>query len=227
MSTHTLPVFPLPHVLFPGAALPLHVFEPRYRQMLADCRDGDGRFGIAYVIPTPYTDPAPSPGAVGCSAVVERAEPLTDGRLNILVTGERRFLLRTYLETDRLYRVAVVEPFEDEAWDADDVGELAAAVSRDFASYLEALESMGVVPPRGVELAEQPAALSFQVAAALDIEPKVKQALLELRQPSHRLRRLGVILGELTRQARKESETRARAKGNGGGTPPTASELRE
>jgi len=227
MSSRTLPIFPLPLVLFPGAALPLHIFEPRYRQMLADCQDGDGRFGLAYVIPTPYTDPAPSPGAVGCSAVIEKAEPLPDGRFNILVTGEQRFLLRTYVESDRLYRMAVVEPYQDEAWDVDDVSELAADVRRAFASYLRALESMGAAPPFQVQLAEEPASFSFQVAAALDIDAKVKQALLELRQPSHRLRRLGIILGELIRQARKDSETHARAKGNGGRTPPTAPELRE
>lgn len=227
MSSRTLPVFPLPLVLFPGAELPLHIFEPRYRQMLADCRDGDGRFGIAYVTPTPYTDPAPSPGAVGCSAIVERAEPLSDGRFNVLVTGEQRFLLRTYLETDRLYRVAVVEQFEDEAWDSDDAAELAADVHRAFSRYLSLLNSLGATPPYRVELTESPAALSFQVAAALDIDAKVKQALLELRQPSYRLRRLAIILKDLARQARKDSEMRTRAKGNGGSAPPTASELRE
>ena len=62
-----LPIFPLPIVLFPWAPQPLHIFEPRYRQLLRDCLAGDQRFGIAYVEPdpTPGADPVPSPGDVG------------------------------------------------------------------------------------------------------------------------------------------------------------------
>ena len=65
-----LPIFPLPLVLFPGASQPLHIFEPRYRQLLTDCLEGDRRFGIAYAAPDQQSDPAPAPGDVGCVAGV-------------------------------------------------------------------------------------------------------------------------------------------------------------
>src|SRR5205807_10370493 len=63
-----LPIFPLPIVLFPGAPQPLHIFEPRYRQLLVDCLAGDRRFGITYVPaePAPGSEPLPHPGDVGC-----------------------------------------------------------------------------------------------------------------------------------------------------------------
>src|SRR5204863_219446 len=77
-----LPIFPLPIVLFPGAPQPLHIFEPRYRQLLQDCLAGDRRFGIAYVAPDPApdADPVPNPGDVGCVALIQSNQPLPDGR---------------------------------------------------------------------------------------------------------------------------------------------------
>src|SRR6266849_10942666 len=95
-----LPIFPLPIVLFPGAPQPLHIFEPRYRQLVHDCLAGDRRFGVAYAAPdpapgTPGTPgmPAPGPGDVGCVAVIRSTQPLPDGRSNVLTVGERRFVL--------------------------------------------------------------------------------------------------------------------------------------
>ncbi len=103
-----LPIFPLPIVLFPGAPQPLHIFEPRYRQLLADCQDGDRRFGVTYVAPdrTPGADPVPSTGDVGCVALIRSVQPLPDGRANIMTVGERRFVLSSWITSDRPYRVA-------------------------------------------------------------------------------------------------------------------------
>src|SRR5690348_17922654 len=113
-----LPIFPLPVVLFPGAPQPLHIFEPRYRQLLADCLAADRRFGIAYVTPhrAPAVDPAPDLGDVGCVALIRSSEPLPDRRSNILAVGERRFALRRWVAGSHLY-----PPAEIEAFDADPV----------------------------------------------------------------------------------------------------------
>ena len=85
-----LPIFPLGVVLFPGTPLPLHIFEPRYRQMLADCLAGDRRFGIT---PAGTDDELPEPGTVGCIAEVRVNQELPDGRSNIVVLGGERFVL--------------------------------------------------------------------------------------------------------------------------------------
>ena len=215
MRARTLPIFPLPLVLFPGTLQPLHIFEPRYRQMLSDCQAGDGCFGLSYVRATPYTDPSPSPGAVGCSAHVESVEQLPDGHYNIMTLGQERFLLREFVETDRLYRVGVVEPFHDEPWELDEVAERAAGVRAAFASFSRAVSALAGLPETAVELPQDPAQLSFHVAAALDIEPREKQGLLELRSVSDRLRRITTTLAQLQREVAKRAAMQRRTKGNG------------
>src|SRR5438874_11986851 len=102
-----LPIFPLPIVLFPGAPQPLHIVEPRYRQLLQDCLAGDRRFGIAYVAPDPTlgADPVPSPGDVGFVALIRSNQPLPDGLSNILTVGERRFVLQSWISSTHPYRV--------------------------------------------------------------------------------------------------------------------------
>lgn len=220
METEELPIFPLSGVvLFPEAQAPLHIFEPRYRQMLGDCQAGDGRFGISYVTPTPYTDPAPSPGAVGCQVFVDSVQSLPEGRLNILVQGEERFLLRSYEETDRLYRVGVVESFKDEPFDTDEVAELAAEVRRGYRQYATIASSGDALRAR-LDLPDDPTELSFRVAAELNVDPRVKQGLLELRRPSDRLRRLTIVLDEASDEAKHLAARREQAKGNGKGHPP-------
>jgi hypothetical protein len=101
-----LPLFPLTTVLFPGAPMPLHIFEPRYRQMLADCLAGDRRFGL---VPGEQAEP----GAVGCIAHIRVAQPLADGRSNIVVVGEKRFRLVAIETSDQPYLMGRIEDYED------------------------------------------------------------------------------------------------------------------
>ena len=107
-----LPIFPLSVVLFPGTPLPLHIFEPRYRQMLADCLAGDRRFGIT---PAGQDDEMPEPGTVGCIAEVRVNQELPDGRSNIVVLGGERFVLTAAARrAGAVLRRRWCEPFEDE-----------------------------------------------------------------------------------------------------------------
>jgi len=207
-----LPIFPLPLVLFPGATQPLHVFEPRYRSLLADCLDGDRRFGIAFAAPDKTSDPAP--GDVGCVAHILTTQALPDGRSDILTTGEQRFVLLEWLPTDRPYRMARVEQFADEPTDsreAPEVEDLAQDVRRGFLRVLEALEHE---PP---ELPVDPEALSFRVAAALELEAPGKLALLAIRSTTVRLRRLAALLQSLAADAERRAAVRHRARSNGKG----------
>jgi Lon protease-like protein len=214
-----LPIFPLPVVLFPGAPQPLHIFEPRYRQLLQDCLAGDRRFGVVYVAPdrAPDADAGPSPGAVGCVALIRSSEPLPDGRGNIVTVGERRFVLCRWIPGPQPYRVAEIEEFDDDPVDAAEVGTLAADVRDGFERLARALGVLTEREDDDVALPGDPALLSFQVAAALELGPDAKRALQAGRSTSARLRQLAALLGPLAADAERRAVVRRRAGGNGRG----------
>jgi Lon protease-like protein len=214
-----LPIFPLPIVLFPRALQPLHIFEPRYQQLVADCRAGDRRFGIAYVAPdrAPGADPVPAPGGVGCVALIRSVEPLPDGRCNILTVGERRFVLRRWIEADRPYRVAEVDEFDDEPTDLAEVATLAADVRAGFVRLSQALDVLTGREDEAPEPASDPQELSFQVAAALELDAEAKRALQAMRSTASRLRQLAAVLGPLAEDAERRAAVRHQARGNGRG----------
>ncbi|HVH11204.1 MAG TPA: LON peptidase substrate-binding domain-containing protein, partial [Gemmatimonadales bacterium] len=210
--TRELPIFPLPIVLFPGAPQALHIFEPRYRRMLQDCLAGDRRFGVAYVAADPAPDPArelvPKPGDVGCVAVIHSRQPLPDGRSDIVTVGERRFVLRRWVERDRPYRVADVDEFDDEPVDPDEVRALVADVRDRFARLTRAESVLGASPDDEASLPQDPARVSFLVAAALDLEPPAKCVLQAGRSTSARLRQLASVLQPLAADAERRATIR-------------------
>src|SRR5712692_10333247 len=234
-----LPIFPLPLVLFPGTTQPLHIFEPRYRRLLADCLAGDKRFGIAYH-PAPAAlggreagggagggvggggeerepDAVPSPGVIGCVAVIRSTTALPDGRANIRTAGERRFTLVQWVRSPLPYHLAQVEEFDDEPGDAPEAAALAAAVRQDFARLEKALAVLTDRDDQEIKLSTEPLSLSFQVSAALELEPEAKQALLAIRNTADRLRRLAALLVPLGADAERRAVVRQRARGNGKG----------
>src|SRR2546422_1854701 len=214
-----LPIFPLPIVLFPGAPQPLHIFEPRYRQLLQDCLADDQRFGIAYVAPDPApgADPVPSPGDVGCVALIRSNQPLPDGRSNILTVGERRFVLRCWVSSMHPYRVAEIEEFDDDPTDASEVTTLAADVREGFGRLARALGVLTEREDEEIDLPSDPQLLSFQVAASLELDAPVKQALQVIRSTGARLRQLATVLGPVADDAERRAAVRERARGNGRG----------
>jgi len=114
----TIPLFPLPSVvLFPHARVPLHVFEPRYRQMTAHALAGERRIGMVAVHPEHLgaMDGDPPVFAIGCAGVIEEAARRDDGRYDIVLRGTERFRIldEAPREGERLYRVARIEPLED------------------------------------------------------------------------------------------------------------------
>lgn len=214
MATRRLPIFPLPLVLFPGTPQPLHIFEPRYRQMLADCEAGDRTFGISYVPPVPDGDPQPAEGTAGCVAHLRASRYLPDGRADIMATGGDRYVLRSYIESDRLYRVALVETFEDIA--EDDARDALSTTVRDAFTHLaEALAALADQITPSLALPADPCGLSFHIAAVLDIDLEEKQRLLELRSTTTRLRQLQDIMRRLNRDVIRRVELHQRAKRNG------------
>src|SRR5262245_65041180 len=112
MLPPTIPVFPLPNVvLFPNVFLPLHIFEPRYRQMIDEALKGDRIIGMVLLRAGWQTDYEGQPPVypIGCAGVITHAERLSDGRFNIVLRGMEKFRIRDE-ETGRLYRLAHVEP---------------------------------------------------------------------------------------------------------------------
>jgi Lon protease-like protein len=204
-----LPLFPLNLVLFPGEPLPLHIFEPRYRQLLSDCLEGDQRFGITAVTP-------PGPGAVGSVARIRAAQPLADGRSNIVVLGERRFAIRAMLTEDTPYPVAAVDEFDDQPG--------TAPLPQERAQLLELAEeyrnALGVLtdnPADDPDWAEGTEAFTFQVSALADLELEAKAGLLATRSTRERTRALLDLLPPLIRLAQGRAEVHLQARTNGKG----------
>lgn len=178
MLPPALPLFPLPNVvLFPNVFLPLHVFEPRYREMVADALDGDRLIGMVLLRPGWEGDYEGRPPVypIGCAGLITHHERLPDGRYNIVLRGLEKFRI---LEEDESssYRMARVETLHEPQVDAERE-EIRAARRR-----LEALlvpQSQG----RGAETNVAPAMADEDVVNALaqymELEPLEKQALLE------------------------------------------------
>jgi ATP-dependent Lon protease len=212
-----LPIFPLGVVLFPGTPLPLHIFEPRYRRMLADCLAGDRRFGIT---PTGATNELPEPGTVGCTAVVRVNQELPDGRSNIIVLGGERFVLSRAVDDPAPYHVALVQPFEDEPGTEpppDSVDRLREL----FNAYHLTLRQLQDTEPDDPELPDDPLGVSFQVAAAVEADLGVKQRLLAERSTARRVEALLMLLPILTARVESALKVHRRGHTNGrGGTRP-------
>ena len=214
-----LPLFPLPLVLFPGVPLPLHIFEPRYQQMLRDVRAGSGFFGLPYfdASAAPGTD-RPRAGHVGCVAEVAEVEPIVDGRSNILTVGLIRYRLEAYVERGDPYLVGRMSFFEDEREDEETLAARAREVLEIFMRIARAVRTINDERASLPDLPEaEPEHLSFLVAAAMEIDLDVKQELLELRVTSERLTRLYHLLAQVVGNYEERARMHTVAKGNGHG----------
>jgi Lon protease-like protein len=213
-----LPLFPLSVVLFPGNPLPLHIFESRYRQMLADCLADDRRFGI-----TPILEGAtPGPGSIGCVAEVRLNQELPDGRSNILVLGGTRFVVGRILEESRPYIVAMVQGFEDEEGTEPPADEL-AHLRQLSATYLAGVRELNDEVPEEAVLPEDSAGLSFRICSRIECDFAVKQRLLAERSTARRVHALLLLLPVLNSAVENGIKIHRRAHGNGkGGALPDA-----
>ena len=215
-----LPLFPLPLVLFPGAPLPLHIFEPRYRRMLADVRAGNNLFGLSYFDANSAAGDRPPAGHVGCAAEVVEVQPLPDGRSNILSVGLVRYRAESYVERGDPYLVGRVRFFEDEPEEGDRLGERAREVSALFARIARAVRTLNDERASLPELPDAgPERLSFLVAAAIEIEPEAKQQLLEMRSSFERLTRLRNLLAQAVTGYEERARVHSLSKGNGHAGP--------
>ncbi len=211
-----LPIFPLALVLFPGVPLPLHIFEPRYRQMLNDARSGNNLFGVSYFDASTSEKETPPAGHVGCVAEVTEAQTLPDGRSNILTVGIIRYRVEEYLERGDPYLLARISFFEDDDEDAGVLSESAHEVAETFTRIARAVRTINDERARLPDISDtDPQRLSFLVGAAIEIDSDVKQDLLELRSTAARLQRLREMLERAVSSYEERARVHELAKGNG------------
>ena len=211
-----LPVFPLPLVLFPGVPLPLHIFEERYRRMLADVRASNNLFGLSHFVPDAAGEERPPAGHVGCATEVVEVQPLPDGHSNILAVGVVRYRVAEYAERGDPYLVARVEFFEDEEEDKGVVGRRAREVAEMFMRIARAMKTANQERGALPELPQDdPERLSFLVAAVVEMDAETKQRLLETRSTSERLRRLYTLLAQAVSAYESRARTHEVSRGNG------------
>ena len=186
MSGRWLPLFPLNVVLFPQMPLPLHIFEARYRQMLADCLEEGHSFGVVAIKEGNETGPA-VPYEVGTLAKIVRIDRLEDGRVNLLVMGASRFeILETSNERPYLRgRFQIIPEAGDDLEDTASLTEKAAITFREYSNLLRQLVGR---EPDEAEPPMEPELLSYLIAAALNLQVPEKQRLLAERRTDARLK---------------------------------------
>ncbi|MEW6582292.1 MAG: LON peptidase substrate-binding domain-containing protein [Actinomycetota bacterium] len=198
-----LGLFPLPVVLLPGEAMPLHIFEPRYRRLVADCVLEDVPFVLVL-----STDEGVA--RVGCAARVESlVRRFADGRMNVVVRGVERVEILEQ-SSGRMYLSALVRPLGDEPGG----GVPDAALEEEVLALYRDLVAQVAGAAADPQVREG-VPLSFAVAATFEAPPEVRQDLLQRRDEESRL----VILRDLLTQARgradRASIAAARARTNG------------
>jgi Lon protease-like protein len=183
MLPPTIPLFPLPNaVLFPNVFLPLHIFEPRYRQMVAEALDGDRIIGMTLLRPGWEADYEGSPAIypIGCAGLITFAERHKDGRYNIVLRGLEKFrVIEEESNSARSYRMAHVDSILDANEPKTDAER---AAMRNARRRLEALlvpqpEGRGAEPKVPPTMPDED--LVNALAQYLELEPVEKQALLE------------------------------------------------
>ncbi len=202
-----LGLFPLGLVLLPSEQVPLHIFEPRYRELIGECIDAQSPFGLVYADDDGIRE-------IGTTAVViEVTERFGDGRLNIVVEGRERFRIVELTER-RSFHTGRVEPVEDQHDPADP-----ADAERALALFgrLAELTGTDVEPPP----ADDPE-LSFALAGRFDFSADLKQELLDATSERIRLRRLCELLEAAAATVERQREIAALAQTNGKVQPPGA-----
>jgi ATP-dependent Lon protease len=204
MRPERIPLFPLNVVLLPGAELPLHIFEPRYRQMVKGCLEEKSEFGMLLALPKGVA-------RVGCTAeIVDVVKRYGDGRMDIVTTGRAPFRVVELFTEDPL-----MEGHVDYLEDREAPGN--PRIQRELVELFEACHTLIFDDyPKNLEGAATQD-LSYLVAATLPMDLLWKQQILELRSEADRQERLVAYLREWAPHLQRKGVMRQRAGGNGHG----------
>jgi Lon protease-like protein len=209
-----LPLFPLNTVLFPGATMPLHIFEERYKEMIGHCLAEKQPFGVVLIREGQEVGETATPCDVGTTAFITSVQRLEDGRLNLICTGGQRFRIystsqaRPYLMGD----VAILATTEDMEEETEDYSETAASL---FAEYVRLYLAISNQWAASVEMPSDPDRLADYIGSRLAVDHATKQKLLEELSTHNRLAQEIELLSELIRamQPRLEASRTARWSG--------------
>ena len=197
-----LPLFPLGLVLFPGEPVPLHIFEPRYREMVKVCLSEDSPFGILYASEDGLAE-------IGCTARIHKVvQRYDDGRLDIVAVGEDRFRLDG-VNRDLSYLTAHITWVDDETAEATDDTVRQKVITR----HMKLLELAGGDPRP--EIYDASHAVSFIVGRNAGLDLDDKQVVLEMNSEAERLRYLSGHLQKLLIRVQKAHKIRNLAQGDG------------
>lgn len=200
-ESREIPIFPLQQVvLFPRVPCPLHIFEPRYRQMTEAALAADGRIGMVAVRPDHLHEMAGDPPIfdVGCEGRIAESQRVEDGRYNLLLIGTHRFRIEAEppRTAGRLYRVARVRPLQErlDEQDAERIGPLRRRALELLADLVErATGGERRFDPTPFQRDDDIAAVNG-LCQMLDLDPLEKQGLLEEPRIAERLDRLVALL---------------------------------
>jgi Lon protease-like protein len=195
-----LPLFPLDVVLFPGTPLPLHIFEPRYKEMIGECLAQHRHFGVVRAVEEGLAE-------VGCTAeIVTVVKEYPDGRLDLVAEGRKRFEL-VRVNQERSFLQAEILMIDDEP----------GAPSKEDSSRAVALHSelLAIAGAKQDLSAADPSLLSFYLAGSVPLDLDFKQKLLSLRSEPERLSLLISYLETIIPNLRRAASAREKAGGNG------------
>ena len=192
-----MPMFPLGMVLLPTMVVPIHVFEPRYRQMTKDCLEGDREFGVVLIERGSEVGGGDVRTHAGTVAKIMQAEEFPDGRWGLVVGGTRRIRITRWLEDDP-YPRAKAQDWPDGELGGGAADNVAATLPSVIAVWRRvlALQSELGAPglPAGFEVAEDPSTAVWQLAALSPMGPLDRQKLLTANTTSQRLDLLAGLL---------------------------------
>lgn len=195
-----LPLFPLNVVLLPGAQLPLHIFEPRYKEMIGECRASNAPFGVVRATDEGIAD-------IGCTAeIVTVTKEYSDGRLDLIAEGRKRFEVLELNEERSFLRAEVLLVPDEPSVPTQEQSARAIEFHRRILSLAGAVQDLSS--------ADQ-SALSFHLAGSLPLDLDFKQKLLATRSESERIEAVAKYFETILPNLQRAARAREKAGGNG------------
>jgi uncharacterized protein len=196
-----MPMFPLGTVLLPGGVLPLHVFEPRYRQLVIDCLSddtGDPEFGVTMIERGSEVGGGDQRGTVGVVARMVQVNALDDGRYAVIAVGTKRIRVNAWLPDDP-YPLADVDEWPDVDSDADELPGRVAELTTRLTEVLAVAAQLGEVPADANldAVSNDPLVASYHLAALSPLGPADRYRLLCAESPAKRLDLLADCLDDV------------------------------